>query len=181
MKLIPVTHRKTTTPAFALVDDEMFDRLSKYTWYVIRGGTRKIKYACRYEFSASGKRRCIQMHREILDFPDNWVDHKDRDGLNNQRTNIRVATPKQNAQNRCHNTATKTSKFKGVHWRADRKRWKAYLITKGSIGRKCITHLCKNFKNEIDAARAYDKVALSVSGDFAYLNFPEEVVNVRAA
>lgn len=87
------------------------------------------------------------------------ADHINRDGLDNRRCNLRVATMSQNAANRAA-ISGKASKFKGV--RGEAGRWMA-IANKLHIG---------TFATEEEAARAYDKAALAQFGEFARLNFP---------
>jgi hypothetical protein len=55
----------------------------------------------------------VYMHRQVLGFPCGDVDHKDRNGLNNQRHNLRLATKSQNAQNRTRTPGA--SGYRGVY------------------------------------------------------------------
>jgi len=105
------------------------------------------------------------MHRLILSITDPCikVDHKDRNGLNNQRNNLRLATHKQNMANRSRHKGS-VSKYLGVHWRKDRSRWLA-CITKDGV--PCVLG---SFKSEIDAAIAYNKAATRLHGEFANIN-----------
>lgn len=107
----------------------------------------------------------VKMHRLILGAPDGvLVDHRDRNGLNNCRYNLRLATTSQNA----HNQGARggSSQFKGVWWKPKVSRWRASITHE----RKKIT--LGHFVNEVDAARAYDAAALRLHGEFAVLNFP---------
>jgi hypothetical protein len=112
--------------------------------------------------------RQIPMHRWLMKAPRNkLVDHRDHNGLDNRRTNLRLATPRENAQNR---RAMLTSRLglKGVYRHKDRDVFEAAIRHKGKqfyLGR---------FKRKDDAARAYDKKARELFGEFAYLNFPEK-------
>jgi hypothetical protein len=57
------------------------------------------------------------------------------------------------------------SRYKGVDWAKDMKRWRARILVNGKriyLG---------SFENEIDAAKAYDEAAKRYHGDFAALNF----------
>lgn len=94
------------------------------------------------------------------------IDHDDGNPSNNRIANLRIATFGQNMHNRRKGTTKTASKYKGVHssgkkqnpWRASIKHEDTFI----SIG---------NFATEEDAARAYDKRALELFGEFACLNF----------
>lgn len=108
------------------------------------------------------------MHRFILDAPTGLeVDHIDKDGLNNQRDNLRIASRIQNSWNNGPNSKNKSG-FKGVSFRKETKKWVAHIIVNGKqiyLG---------GFDNKVDAAKAHDKAARELEGEFAYLNFPEQ-------
>lgn len=148
----------------AIVDDADFDYLNQWKWHArLHSG---IWYAVRTErIKGTKKRLTFRMHRVILGLTDSTVfcDHKDHDGLNNQRSNLRVATRSQNARNKT-SARNSTSSYLGVFWHAQQKRWRAKIY----IDKKYI-HL-GNFKNEKDAAEAYNKRALAAYGKFANLN-----------
>lgn len=102
------------------------------------------------------------MHREILcqTDPIQKVDHKDHNGLNNQRENLRLANAKQNTVNRTSKKGA-TSRFLGVDWKKSHGLWRT-RIESTSLG---------YFKDERLAALAYDKEASIRYGEFANLNF----------
>ena len=95
----------------------------------------------------------------------NKVDHINRDRVDNCIENLRLVNNKQNAQNsgiRSH--ANKTSKYKGVYFYKRVGKW----ISRIQSGPK--VHCLGYFVNEDDAARAYNKKALELNGDYAFLN-----------
>jgi hypothetical protein len=95
-----------------------------------------------------------------------YVDHINGDPADNRKDNLRLASEINNQRNMClpkHNT----SGFKGVGFRKDRGKFRAYI----SIHNK--TKHLGYFDNAEDAARAYDKAARFYFGNFACVNFPE--------
>jgi len=153
IRLIPLTQGK-----LAIVDADDYDWLSKYKWYGARAGGKF--YACR-----SIKQRTIGMHREIMGEPKGmFIDHRDGNSLNNRKSNLRICTPAQNVLNR--GCMGGSSGYKGVSSLKKLNKWKAEITFKGR--RIHIGH----FEDEIDAAKAYDKKAKELFGEFAYLNFP---------
>jgi len=156
IRFIPLTQRK-----FAIVDAADYERLKKYKWYASK--RKYTSYAYRWE-----NQKPIAMHREVINVPDGMlVDHIDHNGLNNRMTNLRPCKAFQNAAN----TPAKggTSKYKGVHWSKSNKKWMARI----TFRRK--EHNLGSFDSEIDAAKAYDKKAAELLGEFAYLNFPDRI------
>lgn len=141
----------------AFVDDEDFDLIAAYRWRRNIGG-----YAVR-STTQNGVNRTYSMHRVIFGaVSGQQVDHIDRNRLNNVRANLRLATASQNAINRV--SASKTG-YRGVQ--QDYRRFKAMIWAAGQF------YLLGRFSNAIEAARAYDKAARQLHGDFAVLNFPE--------
>lgn len=105
------------------------------------------------------------MHNEILSVAKGRrVDHRDGDGLNNQRCNLRAATNIQNQHNSRKHKNGVTSRFKGVSRAQKRDAWVARITIDGKI--KYLGY----FKDDCDAARAYDKAAIEHFGEFAKVN-----------
>lgn len=90
-------------------------------------------------------------------------DHKDGNGLNNQKDNLRICTKSQNGQNRRKKEGC-SSQFVGVTWSKKQKRWVAQI---GIADR--MTHL-GSFIDERAAASAYNKAAVGMFGESAKLN-----------
>lgn len=91
------------------------------------------------------------------------VDHADRDGANNALLNLRPATRKQNQANQGVRK-NNTSGFKGVSWCRKSQKWTARIL----LDRRYA--FLGSFRSPLDAARAYDRKRLGVSGPFACLN-----------
>lgn len=159
MKEINLTQGK-----IALVDDEDFEYLNQWTWHAEKG--RSTFYAKRTDYN-SGKAKGVRMHTEILKFHNlhskTQVDHKNHNGLDNRKENIRPASAGENNMN--HNIKQKgSSKYKGVvkHINNNTNSYRAAIQNK-NLG---------FYENEEDAAIAYDNAARELYGEFANLNFP---------
>ena len=176
-KLLPLSQNK-----FAIVDADDYDRLNQYKWCLSK--TRHTNYAMRRTKGklVKGKRvkrKAILMHRSILNAPRHLVvDHINHNGLDNRKSNLRLCTRAENSRNR-RPFRFNGSRYKGVSWDKQRKRFLAAIRCKGkyyNLGR---------FKSEITAAKAYDRKARELFGEFAYLNFPaegrEETSNIPSA
>ena len=150
----------------ALVDDEDYKKVSEYPWHALETPDKTV-YAVR-NFREEGKCKSWYMHRFILEVtdPEVEVDHKDRNGLNNQRHNIRVTEGNQNHFNMGLRKDNKSG-FRGVHWSVAADKWVARI----TINHKII-HLGV-FVDPIEAACAYDMAAVKYHGDFASTNFAE--------
>ena len=111
----------------------------------------------------------MKMHREVIHPPGYlFVDHINHNGLDNRKANLRPATRSQNSFNRLIIIRKDlSSKYKGVTWGKYKKMWQARIGIYGK--RKHIGF----FKDEVQAAMAYDKAAKKYHGEFASLNFKE--------
>lgn len=157
MKTIQLTNGQT-----AIVDDEDFAALSRFNWFAKRD--KHTWYAARTSSRLDGPRKTLRMHREILGTrdPAALVDHKDGDGLNNVRSNLRIATPLQNARNVLRSTRMKRGACKGVQ-----------DVPSGFVARirinKRLVYL-GTFSTEQLASAAYNSAALRHFGEFAAVN-----------
>jgi len=158
---------RLTQDKFAIVDPDDYPRLSIYRWHANK--TRDTCYAQRKVWDAKQKKELtIKMHRQILNVPDSLlIDHINRNGLDNRKANLRPATYSQNVCNRPKSRyAPSRSKYKGLTWHKRKSKWHVRIRVEGrtiSLG---------YFRDQIQAARAYDAAAREHHKDFAVLNFP---------
>lgn len=151
-----------------LMDKEDIDRFSS-NWFTIKHkGNSKGMYA---RTVIKGKSKYL--HRMILNLTDPkiHVDHINGDTLDNRKINLRTCTNRENTKNKkAHKKkrATIHSKYKGIHFIPEYKRWRAKIC----VDYKSISLGC--YSSEEEAALAYDKAAREYFGEYARLNFPEE-------
>jgi len=161
----------------AMVDDDVYEYLNQYKWFAKLNCKAWICW--RNTTMINGvQRNHIYMHREIMSINDRKIQvghiiHYDKSLriINNMKSNLRIVTNQQNQMNQ-RKQSNCSSKFKGVTWDKIYKKWQARIM----INRKSI-HLGK-FKDEIDAALAYDKRAKFEFGEYALLNFPQ-IINTH--
>lgn len=158
MKLIALSQGQSAT-----VDDEDFETLSKFKWHAWRG--RGCFYAFRNMTAPNGRRTTQAMHVFLVGQP--GVDHKDGDGLNNRRGNLRPATTIQNGRGFRRKSAISSSTYRGVNWQTRDQTWRARISL--SSGKEI--HL-GNFSDEVEAAKAYDEAVVKHFSEFACVNFP---------
>lgn len=147
-----------------LVDDEDYATLSQHNWTVAK--YKHTFYAYRNLFDGHKVLGHVFMHREILGLKKGdgiKVDHWDRNGLNNQRYNLRPSDTSSNNANRIK-TSGRSSRFKGVWLDKRRGTWEASI----KVNRK--KHYLGAFLDEMEAARAYNAAAKLHFGAFALLN-----------
>lgn len=143
-----------------LVDSEDYPKVELFRWF--RASRRP--YAHAHVRGADGRRHQIQMHRLIMNPPANLViDHIDGDPKNNRKSNLRVCTQAENSRNQ-RSQKSKASRWRGVSMCKSTGRWQVAIRVGGTRvwgGR---------FSDEIEAAQAYNQLAITHHGQFARLN-----------
>ena len=136
---------------FTIVEQQDFYRFNIFKWCPQKKN-RNI-YVVRLAGDTKKRMKIISLHREIMNHPAGLlVDHRNSDGLDNRRQNLRLATKSQNTCNSRKRTNT-SSQFVGVYLDNRRDLWVACIRYRGK--RVFLGY----FKNEIDAAKAYDAAA----------------------
>lgn len=130
----------------------------KYIWFCQSVGGKGAYAATRI----NGKRTL--MHRYLLSVKQGEIiDHKDGNGLNNTRGNLRICSETQNHQNAKKRCGC-SSQYKGVSWHKGESKWHARITVNGnriSLGYFIHEHL---------AAEAYNWAAIKYFGEFAKPN-----------
>jgi hypothetical protein len=143
---------------FATVDAADYRRINRHKWYAYRHG-RKIYAVCRV------RGKTVYMHRMVMrPRKGRPVDHKDGNGLNNRRCNLRSCTAAQNRANA--RPCGGASGFVGVYRKGNK--WRASITCRG------VFYYLGLFADPVAAAKARDRKAYELNGPYAYLNFPED-------
>lgn len=153
---------------YAKVDNEDYKRLNKHKWFAVDTGTNIYAYR---RAKVNNVNTIIYMHREITKCPKGLcVDHINGDSLDNRKENLRIGTWSQNAMNRAGNSK---SGYKGVSYKKGDKKWRARASINGE------STYFGLYKNKKDAARVYDYIVYNQYGEFAHLNFKDELLSKK--
>jgi hypothetical protein len=162
MKLIQLggnRYKNKGIRGYAMVDDEDYENLSKYSWFISTSG-----YPVRSRWHEKRRGGNYPMTRAIIQCPEGkYIDHIDGNRLNNQKSNLRIVDKAQNAWNRGPQRNNKTG-YCGVHYESWSQKYRAEIIARGRkyrLGR---------FASPEDAARAYNDMAKRLHGEYARLN-----------
>ena len=140
----------------AVIDAADVPLVAAWNWYAIKDGN--TVYAQRSGLDSG--RSTVRLHRVLMGEPNGLlVDHRDGDGLNNRRANLRLATCQQNVQN-ARISKRNTSGLKGVSWRKTNGKWHAQIKVNGrqlNLG---------YFPTPESAHAAYCKASATLHGEF---------------
>jgi hypothetical protein len=147
-----------------LVDSEDIPRLKAFHWCVAKlGHTLYLTSSIGNRYT--GDYLSVKLHRLVTSFEFPIVDHKNRNGLDNRKINLREGTNQGNSANSKH-FRSKTL-YRGI---------------KINPSGKCYPRIKVNgeyiylgvFSDVVLAAKAYDEAARKYHGEFAYQNFPPQ-------
>jgi hypothetical protein len=154
----------------AVIDSADVEIVQGIRWRSFHPPSSKTPYATGY---IPGRKAPVYMHRLIMGVVNSGrkteCDHRNHNGLDNRRSNLRVCTHSQNSANRRRVEGAATP-YRGIAWRPKRNKWVA-IVNDPSGGRI----EAGAFTDPIEAAMAFDRKAREVYGEFATLNFPQEV------
>jgi hypothetical protein len=142
---------------WVLIDSEDIPKVIEFRWNTTKG-KNGVFYAIAYK-----KGRHFLMHR-LLTGAVKQIDHKNRNGLDNRKGNLRPCTQSLNNAKQKRNRVGLSSPFKGVYWDRKRKRWCSHIYLKNK------RYDLGGFKDPKLAARAYDRWARKLFGEFALTN-----------
>lgn len=146
-----------TREFYAIIDREDWDLVSRYKWQYCPADNNRAYATTQVKVRGFG--HCFSMHRLIMGFPEFQVDHRNRNGLDNRRKNLREATRVLNIANSAIRRDN-TSGAKGVHWSKSHNTWCARIQVNG----KRIT--VGEFTNKVAAMQCRKKAAEKLYGEF---------------
>lgn len=152
---IELLNKKGVFLGYSLIDKSSLKKVKKYKFHLTKEGYAVgiLNY------------KLVKLSRLILDFPKNrYVDHINRDKLDNRISNLRLASHSENCANRGKSKNNKSG-FKGVDFCLRYKKWRSQINNQ-----KKKIHL-GYFLDKIEAAKAYDSAAKKLHKEFAVTNF----------
>ena len=161
--LIPLRSNKYPG-LYAIVDAEDAPLVLSFRWRVAKDHNTFYAYRVVPHYKRDNLPCAQAMHRFVLNAKKGtMIDHRNRNGLDNRKSNLRYTTNLLNQGNSC--LRKNASGYRGV--RKQGSRWSAYIRRDGKVARLGM------FDSPIDAAKAYDEAARNKYGEFATTNFGE--------
>ncbi len=154
-----------TQKMYAIVDEDDYNNLIIHNWFCYKN--RNTIYAARNIPRPNGTQYIQPLHREVMGLLEGdgfIVDHINRNGLDNRKTNLRIVSCSLNNHNR-KLQRNNTSGYYGVSWHKESQKWCASI----SLHNKAIW--VGLFPDAKSAAIARDIEALKLYGASATLNF----------
>lgn len=139
---------------YTKIDYDIYEQIKNYCWYK----------SIRKSVESRIRHKLIKLHHIVMWKPKKWmvIDHINWDTLDNRRSNLRLCTLAQNAQNQ-HKVKWKTSKYKWIHWSKYKQRFEARFFANKKL-------YCKVFKDEFEAVLWYDETIVKIQWEYAYTN-----------
>lgn len=149
-----------------VIDDGDAAIVSQHKWHARDNAGRGMYVTTNVRIPGTVRKyRTVQLHRLLMNAgPDDVIDHKNRDGLDNRRDNLRVANRSLNAANSKHRRG-RTNTYRGVYFEAKKRLYAAQIRVDGKL-----IQLGRG-KDPVAAARRYDAAARQYFGEFAVVNF----------
>lgn len=156
-----------------LIDASDYDLIKDHRWCYNKHKKGNTGYVVTH-IPINDKRKTLMIHRLILNPSDKnqKIDHINRNGCDNRRSNLRVCSHQQNLMNKPKQKDNESG-FKGVSYDKQTKKFRAQI----SFNNKDI--YLGRFADPIEAAKSYDRKALELFGEFAVLNFPQILLVVN--
>lgn len=158
--------------AARVTDNGAIDLLHGITAYVDPGDVEKVRQHLWFAHPAPYTtyvitKSIIRLHRFLLDAKKGEsVDHKDGNGLNNRRSNLRLCAPHQNSAYHLNGKRKSNTGYRGVRHNRYQNGFRASITCRG------VYYNLGSFRTAVEAAWAYDQKAIELLGEFATLNFP---------
>lgn len=143
-----------------LIDAEDAHLLHEHRWSLTRAASKYVRRQVRVD----GKKGVVFLHRVVAGAKSHEiVDHINCNPLDNRRANLRVVSASANSRNKLKTAREKTSRFKGVA--RNKEAWRATIRTDQGV------RYLGRFRDEVEAAFAYDYASLKYHGEFGRRNF----------
>jgi hypothetical protein len=115
-----------------LVSNEDYEWLMQWHWHVTKGNTTyyAVRYTRKAEVDLYPYRTRLSIHGVLYEgriTQGLMVDHRNGNGLDNRRSNLRLCTNAQNLRNHTRAPKHSTTGITGVSWHKRDKRWRAYI------------------------------------------------------